>query len=150
MDRLDRELLASFQEDATQSYATLGKAVGLSTTAAHERIRKLRESGVIRRTTVEIDPVACGRPVSAFALVEGTAWMGEPAVGEALAAIAEIEQAHIVAGAASLMVKIRATSNEHLQQVLRRIYDIDGVTGTKTIVVLETFFERAFDPREQS
>ncbi|GAA4003887.1 hypothetical protein GCM10022247_26030 [Allokutzneria multivorans] len=44
--------------------------------------------------------------------------MGEAAVGEALAEIAEIEQAHVVA-------------------------------GTRTIVVLETFFERAFDPREQ-
>ncbi|WP_344874258.1 hypothetical protein [Allokutzneria multivorans] len=51
-------------------------------------------------------------------LVDGTAWMGEAAVGEALAEIAEIEQAHVVA-------------------------------GTRTIVVLETFFERAFDPREQ-
>ncbi|WP_086826984.1 Lrp/AsnC family transcriptional regulator [Allokutzneria sp. NRRL B-24872] len=147
MDRLDRELLALLQEDATQSYATLGKAVGLSTTAAHERIRKLREAGVLRRTTVEVDPVACGCPVSAFALVDGTAWMGEAAVGEALAEIPEIEQAHIVAGTASLLVKIRAASNEQLQQVLRRIYDIDGVTGTKTLVVLETFFERAFDPR---
>ncbi|MFB9904485.1 Lrp/AsnC family transcriptional regulator [Allokutzneria oryzae] len=149
MDHVDRELLALLQEDATRPFAALGKAVGLSTTAAHDRIRKLREAGVVRRTTIEVDPVACGRPVSAFALVDGNAWMGEPVVGRALAEIAEIEQAHIVAGTASLLVKIRAESNEQLQKVLRRIHDIDGVTSTKTIVVLETFFERAFDPREQ-
>jgi Lrp/AsnC family leucine-responsive transcriptional regulator len=40
------------------------------------------------------------------------------------------------------MVKVRTSSPEQLQAVLRRIFDVDGVTGTQTIVVLETFFER--------
>ena len=64
VDDIDRELLALLQEDATQAYAALGKAVGLSAGAAHERVRKLRERGVIRRTTVEVDPAArrAGRP----------------------------------------------------------------------------------------
>lgn len=45
MDDVDRKLLNLLQEDATQAYAALGKAVGLSAGAAHERVRKLRESG---------------------------------------------------------------------------------------------------------
>jgi Lrp/AsnC family transcriptional regulator, leucine-responsive regulatory protein len=40
------------------------------------------------------------------------------------------------------MVKVRTSSPEQLQAVLRRIFDVDGVTGTQNIVVLETFFER--------
>ncbi|NUT90789.1 MAG: AsnC family transcriptional regulator, partial [Saccharothrix sp.] len=52
MDDTDRAVLALLREDATLSYAALGAQVGLSAAAAHERVRKLRERGVIRRTTI--------------------------------------------------------------------------------------------------
>jgi DNA-binding Lrp family transcriptional regulator len=142
MDDVDRELLKLLQQDAGMPYTALGKSVGLSAGAAHDRVRKLRERGVIRRTTIEIDPSAVGRGVLAFVMVDANAWMGDPSTREALAQIAEIEEAHIVAGAASVLVKVRTASTEELQQALRRIFGVDGVTGTDAIVVLETFFER--------
>lgn len=142
MDGVDRALLAALQDDATQAYATLGKAIGLSAGSTHERVRKLRERGAIRRTTIDVDPAAVDRGVLAFVMLQANAWMGEPSTRDALAAIAEIQEAHIIAGSASLLVKIRTSTPEQLQAVLRRIFDVDGVTGTQTIVVLETFFER--------
>jgi DNA-binding Lrp family transcriptional regulator len=142
MDGIDRALLAALQADATQAYAALGKAVGLSAGSAHERVRKLRERGVIRRTTIDVDPAAVGRGVLAFVMLRANAWMGDPPTRDDLAAIAEIQEAHIIAGSASLLVKIRTSTPEQLQAVLRRVFDINGVTGAETIVVLETFFER--------
>ncbi|MFF1960905.1 Lrp/AsnC family transcriptional regulator [Streptomyces sp. NPDC058220] len=140
MDDVDRKLLKLLQEDATQAYAALGKAVGLSAGAAHERVRKLRESGVIRRTAVEVDPTAVGAGVLAFVMVESSAWMGDS--GERFAAIPEMQEAHIIAGSASVLVKVRTGTTEQLQDVLRRLYEIEGVSGTRATVVLETFFER--------
>lgn len=145
VDDTDRELVALLQEDATQAYAALGKAVGLSAGAAHERVRKLRERGVIRRTTVEVDAAALGQGVLAFVMVESSAWMGES--GAAFAAIPEIQEAHIIAGSASVLVKVRTATTEQLQDVLRRLYAIDGVSGTQATVSLETFFERPVSPR---
>lgn len=147
VDGVDRALLAELQRDATQSYASLGRAVGLSAGSAHERVRKLRERGVIQRTTVDVDPAAVGLGVLAFVMLDGSAWMGGAATRESLAAIPEILEAHIVAGSASVLVKIRTGSTGALQAVLRRIYDIDGVAGTQTIVVLETSFERPVGPQ---
>lgn len=140
MDEIDRALLLRLQEDAGQSYAALGTAVGLSAGATHERVRKLRERGVIRRTTVDVDPAAVGSGVLAYVMVDSNAWMGESA-GD-FAAIPEIQEAHIIAGSASVLVKVRTASTEQLQDVLRRLYAIDGVSGTQATVVLETFFER--------
>jgi DNA-binding Lrp family transcriptional regulator len=137
IDEMDRALLAELRRDATQSYAALGQAVGLSAAAAHDRVRKLRERGVIRRTTVDVDPVAMGLPVLAFVLIEAGAWMGEESTSAALNAIEEIEEAHIIAGPATLLAKVRTATNTDLQDVLRRIYAIDGVTSTQTIVVLD-------------
>ena len=142
MDGVDRALLARLQADATQSYASLGQAVGLSAGSAHERVRKLRERGVIRRTTVDVDPVVAGRGVLSYVMLQASAWMGDPLTRDALADIPEIQEAHIVAGSASVLVKIRTSTTEELQAVLRRVFAVDGVTGTQTIVVLETFFER--------
>jgi Lrp/AsnC family leucine-responsive transcriptional regulator len=139
---VDRVLLTELQRDATQSYANLGQAVGLSAGSAHERVRKLRERGVIRRTTVEVDPEAAGLGVLAFVMLEGNTWMGSETTRESLATVPEILEAHIVAGSAALLVKVRTSSTKALQEVLRRIYEIDGVAGTETIVVLTTSFER--------
>ncbi|OLF14988.1 Lrp/AsnC family transcriptional regulator [Actinophytocola xanthii] len=142
MDDLDRQLLGELQRDATQSYAALGQAVGLSAGGAHERVRKLRGQGVIRRTTIEVDPSAVGRGVAAFVLVEAQAWMGAPSVRAALEALPEVVEAHIIAGPATLLVKVRTATTEELQTALRHLFAIEGVSGTQTIVVLETFFER--------
>lgn len=142
MDDLDRMLLAELQRDATQAYAALGQAVGLSAGAAHERVRKLREQGVIRRTTVDVDPSLVDRGVAAYVLVEANAWMGDSPVGAAIEALPEVVEAHVIAGPAALLVKIRTPTTEALQASLRRLFAIEGVTGTQTIVVLDTFFER--------
>ncbi|MQY15937.1 DNA-binding transcriptional activator DecR [Streptomyces sp. RB5] len=140
MDAIDRALLTRLQQDATESYAALGAAVGLSAGAAHERVRKLRERGVIRRTTVDVDPAAVGGGVLAYVMVESTSWMGESA--DLFAALPEIQEAHVIAGQASVLVKVRTATTEQLQDVLRRLYAIGGVSGTRATVVLETFFER--------
>ncbi len=95
---------------------------------------------MIRRTTVEVDPAALGRGVLAFVMVDSSAWMGE--ASESFAAIPEIQEAHVIAGTASVLVKVRTATTEQLQDVLRRLYEIEGVSGTHATVVLETFFER--------
>lgn len=140
MDDIDRALVQRLQQDAGQPYAALAAAVGLSAGATHERVRKLRERGVIRRTTVEVDPAAVGSGVLAYVMVDSNAWLGDSRA--AFESIPEIQEAHIIAGSASAMVKVRTGTTEQLQDVLRRLYAIHGVSGTQATVVLETFFER--------
>jgi DNA-binding Lrp family transcriptional regulator len=142
IDQTDRELLAELQKDATQSYAVLGQAVGLSAGAAHERVRKLKAAGVIRRTTIEVDPAALGNGVLAYVLLDTDSWMGDAPTLQALQDIGAVEEAHIIAGPASVLVKVRTSSTEALQQTLRALHQVDGVTSTQTVVVLESFFER--------
>lgn len=149
VDSSDRILIEALQRDATTSYADLGRLVGLSAGAAHERVRKLRDRGVITRTTVEVDPAAVGRGVLAFVTIDATAWMGGPDTAAAVAAITAVEEAHIVAGGASMLLKVRAATTAALQEVLRAVFDIPGVRGTNSIVVLQTLFERPVDPTEE-
>jgi len=142
IDDVDRGLLAALQDDAGQSYAALGQAVGLSAGSAHERVRKLKAAGVIRRTTVDVDPAAVGLGVLAFVLLDAGAWMGDEPTLQALRSIPAVEEAHIIAGPASVLFNFRTATTEDLQATLRALHQVDGVTSTQTIVVLETFFEK--------
>src|SRR5215813_11475544 len=98
IDSVDRKLLAALQEDAGQSYAALGEVAGLSAGSAHERVRKLKAAGVIRRTTIDVDPAALGHGVLAFVLLEANTWMGDEPTMHALEEIPAVEEAHIIAG----------------------------------------------------
>ncbi|MEO3823017.1 Lrp/AsnC family transcriptional regulator [Actinomadura sp. B10D3] len=144
VDGIDRQLLELLQRDATRSYAALGTAVGLSAGAVHQRVRKMRERGIIRRTSVDVEPAALGQGVLAFVMIDSSVWMGERAAD--FAALPEVQEAHVVAGKASVLVKVRTSTTSRLQDVLRRLYDIQGVNGTHATVVLETFFERPVSP----
>lgn len=142
MDQIDRTLLGLLQEDADQTYAELGRAVHLSAPATHERIRKLKASGVIRRTTIDVDPAALGNNMLVFVLIESGVWCGDQNTTEAFLAISGVEAAYAVAGKACVMAKIRVSTPVELQMVLRQIYAIEGSKGTESIIVLDTLFER--------
>ena len=61
LDAMDRKILGVLVEDAMMSYADLGARVGLSPPAAHERVKRLRRSGAIRRVAALIDPRTVGK-----------------------------------------------------------------------------------------
>ncbi len=48
MEELDRQIVQLLVKDGRMSYTDLGKATGLSTSAVHQRVRRLEQRGVIR------------------------------------------------------------------------------------------------------
>ncbi|WP_186112757.1 Lrp/AsnC family transcriptional regulator [Burkholderia gladioli] len=142
LDAIDRKLLGVLVEDATMSYAELGKRVALSAPAVHERVKRLRRSGVIRRTSVQISPQAIGRPLLAFVHVDTKGWGKTPELMR-LASCPEVEEIHSVAGDTSMLLKIRTEDSRALEVLLSGLYEIPGVSATRTYVVLSTYLERS-------
>ena len=69
LDEIDYKLLELLQQNARMSQHDLSEAVGLSSPATGERLRKLEERGVIRGFTAILEPKLLGRDVSAFIAV---------------------------------------------------------------------------------
>lgn len=141
IDDLDRKILGVLATDATVSYADLAKTVGLSAPAIHERVKRLRTSGVIKRTIAELDGPATGKPFLAFIHVEAAGWgktQGLIEIGD----LPEVEEIHSVTGDTGIILKVRMRSTEAVEGFLWRLYDIKGVRGTRTYVVLNTHLER--------
>lgn len=141
LDAVDRRLLSLLAQDATLTYAELGQRLNLSAPAVHERARRLREAGVIRRTAAVLDPDRVGKPLLAFVHVDTDGWGKSPAM-MALAGLPEVEEIHSVAGDACLILKVRSAGPGALEDVLARIYAVPGVKGTRSYVALRSYLER--------
>ncbi len=141
MDDIDRRILAALVTDAGQSYAKLSEQVGLSPPAVHDRVKKLRGSGAIKGVEARIDPAQVGKGLLAFVHLDTSGWAKGPVV-KFLSALPEVEEVHSVTGDTSMMLKVRVAGSTALEGLLHRLYDIDGVQGTRSYVVLSTYLER--------
>jgi DNA-binding Lrp family transcriptional regulator len=146
VDDTDRMLIGLLQQDAAQSYAQLAGAVHLSTAAVHERVRKLRRTGVIRRTTVEVDPAALGAVLLAFVEIDTEGWLKRPLV-DAVQEDPRVEDLHSIAGDTHFLAKVRVTGPADLEDLLHALYQVEGVRNTRTHVALQTYVERPPSPR---
>lgn len=142
LDRTDFALVGALQENAAQRLEDLARLVGLAPSSVHERLRRLERAGVIRRWTVECDAEALGVPVLAFVGVRSTRPCSE--LRAALEAVPEIEECHSVAGALSLLLKVRVESPPALLALAERLRQVPGVESTETTIVLATQFARPF------
>jgi Lrp/AsnC family transcriptional regulator, leucine-responsive regulatory protein len=145
LDAMDRKLLGVLVEDAMTSYAELGERVGLSPPAAHERVKRLRRTGAIRRVAALIDPEAVGKTLLAFVHVDTTGW-GKTQALLAIEEHPEVEEIHSVAGDTCMLLKVRTDSTHALEGLLARLYDTPGVKATRSYVVLSTYMERPVQP----
>lgn len=141
IDATDRKILGELAVQADLSYADLGQRVALSAPAVHERVKRLRASGHIRGTAALIDGPSIGKPLLAFIHVDTAGW-GKTQELMALSQLPELEEIHSVTGDTCMMLKARLESSQALEGLLAKIYDLPGVRGTRTYVVLSTYLER--------
>lgn len=140
MEDLDRKIVSLLAADGRMSFTDLGKATGLSTSAVHQRVRRLEQRGVIRGYRALIDPVALDLPLTAFVSIKGIDPATEDAAVDKLAGVPAIESCYCVAGDEAYVLKVRVGSPQALQSLLMEIRALAGVS-TRTTVVLSTPFE---------
>ena len=109
IDGVDRRILAELQRDADQSLDDIARAVGSSKTPVWNRIRKLREAGVIGAQTVKLDAEALGFEACFFVLIRTSEHEAEwqAAFLKALQSRPEVQEAHRLAGDIDYILKVR-------------------------------------------
>jgi Lrp/AsnC family leucine-responsive transcriptional regulator len=122
------------------SFTDLGKATGLSTSAAHQRVKRLEQRGVIRGYRADVDYRSVGLPLTAFISIRPIDPAQIDESPDRLAHIPEIEACHSVAGEESYMLKVRVAEPANLEELLTRIR-IAANVSTRTMIVLSTPYE---------
>ena len=109
LDQTDRKILAELQRDAGQSLDEIAKKVGSSKTPVWNRIRKMREAGVMGQQTVVLDAEKLGFDACFFVLIRTSEHQAEwqQKFLTALRNRPEVQEAHRLAGDIDYILKVR-------------------------------------------
>lgn len=140
MEDLDRRIVDLLRADGRMSYTDLGKAMGLSTSAVHQRVRRLEERGVIKRYAAIVDHAALDLPLTAFVSITPLDPAAPDDIPDRLREMSELEACHSVAGSENYILKVRVGAPGDLEDLLARIRARANV-ATRTTVVLSTPWE---------
>ncbi len=139
IDAFDRALLAELQLNNQTPARLLAGRVGLSESAVLRRLRRLRNSGVIRADVSVVDPAVLGTPLTVHVLVslewEGTAALD--AFERKLRARPEVQNAWYVTGDVEFVVMLRLASLGDYERFTREVFQDDpNVKLFRTLVAL--------------
>ncbi len=140
VEDLDRQIVRLLAAEGRMSYTDLGKATGLSTSAVHQRVRRLEHRGILRGYAAVIDSEAIGLPLTAFISLKPIDPSAPDDVPDRLAELTEIEACHSVAGEESYILKVRVSTPADLEVLLGTIRAKANV-ATRTTIVLSTPYE---------
>lgn len=135
LDDTAKAIIAELQQNGRQSYAAIGKAVGLSEAAVRARVARLTDAGVMDVVAVT-DPLQLGFARQAMV---GVRVNDDPEpVADLLADMPEVSYVVVTAGAFDLLVEVVCRSDDHLLEVVnRQIRSVPSVVTTETFVYLK-------------
>lgn len=140
VEDIDGRILALLATDGRMSYTDLGKATGLSTSAVHQRVKRLEQRGLIKGYGATIDYDQVGLPLTAFISIRPIDPSQPDDCPARLEPIPEIESCWSVAGEESYIVKVRIATPTLLEDLLARIRAAANVS-TRTTIALSTYYE---------
>lgn len=140
MEATDGKILTLLAADGRMSYTDLGRATGLSTSAVHQRVKRLEQRGLIRGYGATVDHEQLGLPLTAFISITPIDPSQPDDYPERISGIPEIESCWSVAGEESYILKSRVATPAALEDLLARIRAAANVS-TRTTIVLSTPFE---------
>jgi DNA-binding Lrp family transcriptional regulator len=135
VDELDARLLAALDDSPRAGILELARQLGVARGTVQARLDKLQSRGVVTGFGPHLDLPAMGYGVLAFATLEIA--QGRLAdVVEHLRDIPEVLEAHATSGPGDLHCRVVARTNEHLQAVINRILEVQGIDRTSTVIAL--------------
>lgn len=140
LEDVDARIAAILAADGRCSFTDLAERVGLSVSAAHQRVRRLEERGVVQGFAAQLDAEQIGLPLTAFVSLTPIDPAAPDDYPQRLADLSAIEACYSVAGVESYIIKVRVASPAALETLLAQIRSRAGVS-TRTTVVLSTPYE---------
>jgi Lrp/AsnC family leucine-responsive transcriptional regulator len=140
VEATDQKILELLAGDGRMSFTDLGKATGLSTSAVHQRVKRLESRGLIKAYGVTVDYEQLGLPLTAFVSIRPIDPSQPDDSPDRLRGLPEIESCWSVAGDESYILKVRVAAPIDLEKLLARVRAAANVS-TRTTIVLSTPYE---------
>lgn len=143
LDDKDLKILELLRANARMTTNEMSKKLEMPQTTIHNRIKRMKQSGIIKRFTIDLDRKKIGKGLQAYILctVSYRTSRGQKIsqykVAQMIEALPEVEDVSIVTGEIDLIVKVALGDVDELNDfVISKLRDIDGIEKTVTSVVL--------------
>ena len=139
LDKIDIAILRTLQEDGRITNAALAETVGLSPSACLRRVRILEDSGLVAGYAMILDQKACGLPGTAFVFItlDQQGRQALDAFEDAIKAVPEIPECHLLAGQSDFMVRVVYRDAADLErihtEILTRLPGVMRVNSTMAL-----------------
>lgn len=137
MDTVDRAILDVLRADSRTSIRDVAGQVGISRANAYARVKRMVDTRVIRKFTVDVDHAALGLGLSAYVHVR-TKQNSWKSFRQKVWELEEAAHVALVTGDFDCVILVRARDADHLRElVLERIQSLPEVVATQTVLVFE-------------
>lgn len=145
LDRIDKKILNTLQENGKITNAKLSKIVGISAPATLERVKRLELSGVISYFTAVVDPEKIGFSITAMVSISlSLSKLSSVAqIKERLAGLEEVMECYQIAGADDFMLKVVARDIKAYGEFMNeKLTQIEGIQKIQSSFVIDSIKEK--------
>lgn len=150
LDDIDLKILKHLQRDGRSQRNKLAEIVHLSVPSVSERMRKLEEKKLILEYRAILDSKRFNFDITAFVFVEVDGSDNYPPFVDHINNESEILECHSITGDGSHVLKIRTENTASFEKLLSRIQSWEGVSKSRSNVVLSSFKETTELPIEKT
>lgn len=141
LDETDIEILRILQQDSSKPFVEIADELDVTDGTIHQRVKKLKKSGIIKRFTIELDHEVLGSGSLGYVFVTANPGHLEP-ISKRISELQDVQEVYEVHTHAELLVKIRAPSQEDIRNIMvNNIRKIEGVANTELIPVYKSWKE---------
>jgi len=139
LDEKDLMLIGELRKDSKLSEQRLARKTGIPMTTVHNRIRRLRDLGVIERYTVKLDYARIGRPLVAYALIKTMPGVDQREILSMISKIPHVAECAMVTGDFDILLKARVRDMDELNGIIvQRLRRLKTIADTRTMISYET------------
>lgn len=142
LDKLDRQILKLIADDARIPFLEVARACGVSGAAIHQRIQKLTTTGILKGSQFIIDPEKIGYETCAYIGLNLKNPESFDTVVEELKKIPEVVECHYTTGNYDMFIKIFATNNHHLLDIIHDKLQPLGLSSSQTLISFHSAINR--------
>lgn len=137
MDKIDEQILEILEENGREKASAISQKINLSVSAVIERIRKMTQEGIIEGYTVRVDRSKMGQDMTALMEVRLEHPKYYEGFSEAVKNIPNIVSCFYTTGDFDFMLVMYVDNTGHLEEIHRKIKNVEGVGSTRTEIVLK-------------
>ena len=141
MDKLDRKILMSLQQNGKQNTKEIAAKIGLTATPTYERIKRLEQSGVIKKYVAILDRNLIGKQIIAYCQITLFKHQKEliDAFKTSISSLQEVMECHHVSGNFDFLLKIAVEDMNSFQSFINdKLSAVDGISTIHSSFVMDS------------